>query len=71
MVRVEIFKASLALCLSADFLAGVVASYLPQKVLPKGGTPSVPTITEALTIVQRATNTFDSVTGCHTHGDDM
>ncbi|KAJ3577192.1 hypothetical protein NPX13_g3372 [Xylaria arbuscula] len=71
MVRAHDTRVSLALCFSASVLQCTVASYLPQKVLLKGGTPSVPTITEAPTIVQRATNTFDAVTGCHAHDTDV
>ncbi|KAF2967841.1 hypothetical protein GQX73_g5728 [Xylaria multiplex] len=65
MVRVHAVKAALALCLSTDALYGAAASYLPRKDSP------APTITPAPTIVQRATESFTAVTGCHAHGDDV
>ncbi|GAW17762.1 hypothetical protein ANO14919_072290 [Xylariales sp. No.14919] len=66
MVRVQVVKAALALCLSADALYSAAASYLPRNE----NSPA-PTITPAPTIVQRATESFTAVTGCHAHGDDV
>ncbi|RWA07136.1 hypothetical protein EKO27_g7964 [Xylaria grammica] len=66
MVRVQVVKAALTLCLSADVLYGAAASYLPRNE----NSPA-PTITPAPTIVQRATESFTAVTGCHAHGDDV
>ncbi|TGJ83805.1 hypothetical protein E0Z10_g4957 [Xylaria hypoxylon] len=65
MVRVHAVNAAVALCLSANGFYGTAASYLPRNE----NSPA-PTITPAPTIVQRATESFTAVTGCHAHGDD-
>ncbi|KAI0427150.1 hypothetical protein F5Y09DRAFT_333561 [Xylaria sp. FL1042] len=72
MIQLRVVKASLALLLSPyGILHGTTASYLSwREILSLKESLSIPTITPAPTLMQRAAASFTAITGCHAHGDE-